>query len=77
MDANVVEVQKIHENVKSMQTLRLDSFDPDSSPLEVTRGPEVVHHAVLAPILRPDLQLPHGLQLGLGHLHRLPGIIGL
>ena len=77
MDANVVEVQKNHENVKSMQTLRLDSFDPDSSPLEVTRGPEVVHHAVLAPILRPDLQLPHGLQLDLGHLHWLPATIGL
>ena len=60
-----------------MQQLRLDSFDPDSPPLEVARGPEVVHHAVLAPILRPDLQLPHRLQLSLGHLHRLPATIWL
>ena len=48
------------------------SFDLDNSTLEVTRRPEVVHHAVTAALLLANLEAPHGLQLSLGHLNRLP-----
>ena len=45
------------------------SFDLDSPALEVTRGSEVVHHAVAAPLLLAKLEAPHGVKLGLGNLN--------
>ena len=57
-----------------MYKIKLNSavLDPDSAATERTGRPVVVHHAVLAALLLPDLQLPHGFQLLGGHLHRLP-----